>query len=123
MPVTSGGPRARVHRRSGFDRCVTAAATRPSALTTTFRWVAIVEACSWLALIVATLIKYTTDPQLEGGVKVLGPIHGGLFTLYVVLALVIAWKLKWGLKTLLVVLVDSVIPAGGFLVARRADLR
>ncbi|MHA3702030.1 DUF3817 domain-containing protein [Jatrophihabitans sp. YIM 134969] len=99
------------------------ATTRPSALFTTFRWVAVVEACSWLALIVATLVKYTTDPQMEGGVEVLGPVHGGLFTLYVVLALVVAWKLRWSFRTLVVVLVDSVLPAGGFLVARRDDLR
>ena len=96
---------------------------RPTALPTALRWVAVVEACSWLALIVATLIKYTTDPQMEGGVKVLGPIHGGLFVLYVVLALVVARQLRWSLKTLLVALIDSVLPAGGFLVARRDDLR
>lgn len=96
---------------------------RPPAVARVFRWVAVVEALSWLALIVATLIKYTTDPQMEGGVKVLGPVHGGLFTLYVVLALVVAWKLGWGVRTLAVVLVDSVVPTGGFLVARRPDLR
>lgn len=96
---------------------------RPTRLTAAFRWVAIVEALSWLALIVATGIKYTTDPMMEGGVKVLGPVHGALFTGYVVLALVVAWKLRWKLTTLFVVLVDSVIPGGGFLVARRADLR
>ncbi len=110
-------PATRAADPSAADR------SRPPTVAKVFRWVAVVEALSWLALIVATLIKYTTDPQMTGGVQVLGPVHGGLFTVYVVLALVVAWKSGWGLKTLLVVLVDSVVPTGGFLVARRADLR
>ena len=96
---------------------------RPPAVGTAFRVVAVAEALSWLALIVATLIKYTTHPQMVGGVQVLGPVHGGLFTLYVVLALVTAWKLHWNVRTLVVVLVDSFLPAGGLIVARRSDLR
>jgi integral membrane protein len=42
-----------------------------------FRWVAMAEATSWLVLIVATIVKYTTKSQLA--VHVMGPIHGALF--------------------------------------------
>jgi integral membrane protein len=85
-----------------------------------FRLVAIAEAASWLLLIVATIVKYSADaPQ---GVHVLGPIHGALFTGYVLLALVVAYQLRWKARTLLIVLAESVVPGGGFLAARRPEL-
>lgn len=85
-----------------------------------FRLVAIAEAASWLLLIVATIVKYSADAPL--GVHVLGPIHGALFTAYVLLALVVAYQLRWNLRTLVVVLAESVLPGGGFLAARRPEL-
>jgi integral membrane protein len=89
-----------------------------------FRVVAVVEAISWLLLIVATIVKYTTDPQQAAGVKVMGPVHGVLFIVYVLLVLFeVRRKLAWDVRTTLIVLIDSVIPFGGFVVARRADLR
>jgi integral membrane protein len=86
-----------------------------------FRLVALAEAISWLALIVATIVKYAADAPL--GVHVLGPIHGVLFLGYVVLALEVRRKLQWDARTLLLVLAESVVPGGGFLAARRPDLR
>ena len=85
-----------------------------------FRLVAMVEATSWLLLIVATLVKYAAHAPL--GVHVLGPIHGALFVVYVVLALALAVRLRWRARTVLVVLAESVLPGGGFLAARRPDL-
>jgi integral membrane protein len=85
------------------------------------RAVAVAEAISWLALIVATVVKYTADHPI--GVKILGPIHGVLFIAYVVLALAVRAQLRWNAKTLLIVLVDAVLPGGGLVVARRADLQ
>jgi integral membrane protein len=85
-----------------------------------FRWVAVVEAISWLVLIVATVVKYTADSP--GAVKVMGPIHGTLFIVYVVLAVALRSKLRWDLRSFATVLVESVIPGGGFLVIRRPDL-
>lgn len=58
----------------------------------------------------------------EGGVHILGQVHGALFVAYVVLALVLWRKNEWSSRTLTIVLVDSVLPAGGLWVARRADL-
>lgn len=85
------------------------------------RAVAVAETLSWLLLIVATVVKYTAGWQL--GVQILGPVHGTLFLIYVAVA-VITWRaLRWSLVTLAVVLIESFLPGGGFLVARRRDLR
>lgn len=86
-----------------------------------FRAVAIAEAVSWLALIVATIVKYTAEHPL--GVKILGPIHGVLFIAYVILAFAVRAQLRWNARTMLIVLVDAVLPGGGLVVARRADLK
>lgn len=87
-----------------------------------FRLVAIAEAISWLLLIVATVVKYTADNAI--GVHVMGPVHGVLFLAYVALVLFeVRGKLAWNGRTTLIVLADSIIPGGGFVVARRADLR
>jgi integral membrane protein len=85
-----------------------------------FRWVAIAEATSWLLLIVATVVKYTAHAPV--GVKILGPIHGVLFIAYVLLALNLRSTLRWPNRTLAIVLADAILPAGGFIVARRSDL-
>lgn len=92
-----------------------------SALPRWFRGVAVAEAVSWLLLIAATIVKYAADAPL--GVHVLGPIHGGLFIAYVLLALETKRRLDWDARTLLVVLAESIVPGGGFVAARRADLR
>jgi integral membrane protein len=86
-----------------------------------FRTVALVEAVSWLALIVATVVKYSADAPL--GVKILGPIHGALFIGYVLLALQLRAPMRWSAGTFLIVLIDAVVPGGGLLVARRPDLQ
>jgi integral membrane protein len=102
---------------------MTSTPTRNSRLTTPalFRVVAVLEALSWLILIAATIVKYAADAPL--GVKIMGPIHGVLFLVYVGLAIEVRRKLGWNARTTLIVLIDSVIPFGGFVVARRADLR
>lgn len=86
-----------------------------------FRGVAVAEALSWLALIVATVVKYTADRPL--GVRVLGPVHGVLFLAYLLLAFLVRAQLRWGARTLLIVLIDAVLPGGGLVVARRRDLQ
>jgi integral membrane protein len=85
------------------------------------RIVAVAEALSWLALIVATIVKYADSAPL--GVKILGPIHGVLFLAYVALAFEVRRRIAWDNRTTLIVLADSILPGGGFIVARRSDLR
>lgn len=97
--------------------------TQAPATIRLLRVVAAVEAISWLLLIVATVVKYSTDPHKALGVQIMGPIHGALFLVYVGLALEVRRRLAWDGRTTLIVLADSIIPGGGFVVARRADLR
>ena len=78
------------------------------------RYIAFAEATSFLALLVASFVKRTGGSEL--GVQILGPIHGGLFIAYVVIALNIRHDLGWSGKTTFWVLVAAVIPFGGYVV-------
>jgi integral membrane protein len=80
----------------------------------TFRWVALIEATSFLALLVATAIKRTDGG--EGGVQILGPIHGLLFIAYVVIAFAIRNEEGWSAKVTFWILVGAVLPFGGYVV-------
>jgi integral membrane protein len=71
--------------------------------------VAIAEALSWLGLLTGMYFKYLTDAG-ELGVKVFGPLHGGIFVLYVVLALVVSRANRWSLGTTALALACSVPP-------------
>ncbi len=81
------------------------------------RWVAVAEATSFLALLAATVVKYSADAPL--GVSILGPIHGLLFVAYVVLALMVWKPAGWSNAIGIGVLVGAVLPFGGFVVDRR----
>lgn len=56
------------------------------------RVVALLESLSFAVLLVGSVLKRTTGPDL---VPVLGPLHGALFTALVVLVLVCWRKLRW----------------------------
>jgi len=79
-----------------------------------FRIVALAEATSFLALLVASYVKHQGDGEL--GVSILGPIHGGLFLLYVALALVLRADAGWSTRTTLLILLGAVLPFGGYVV-------
>ncbi|MDQ3728132.1 MAG: DUF3817 domain-containing protein [Actinomycetota bacterium] len=82
----------------------------------TLRFVALAEATSFLALLVATYIKYENDSPI--GVEILGPIHGVLFLAYVAVALGVRASEGWNNLTTLAVLLGAVVPFGGFVVDR-----
>jgi len=82
----------------------------------TFRSVALAEATSFLALLVATVIKHSDGGAT--GVTILGPIHGILFLGYVFLALTTRIEAGWSPKTTLLVLLGAVLPFGGYVVDR-----
>ena len=86
-------------------------------LFNSFKVIALLEGISYILLLfVAVPIKYLADdPQY---VKLLGMPHGLLFIAYIILAVLLAPKLKWDGKTLLIVLVASVIPFGTFYIDR-----
>ena len=85
-------------------------------LERTFRLVAVLEATSFLMLLVATYVKYGHDEP--AGVEILGPIHGLLFLAYVLLAFAIAPRAGWSPRTTALVLIGAVLPFGGYVVDR-----
>lgn len=82
----------------------------------TLRYVALAEATSFLALLVATYIKYANDSP--AGVAILGPVHGTLFLAYVLITLNVREPARWSNRTTLAVLLGAVLPFGGFVVDR-----
>jgi integral membrane protein len=88
-----------------------------SPLVRAFRATALTEATSFIALLVATYVKYGHDEPI--GVQILGPVHGALFIAYVLLALTLRRRGGWSLGTTALVLLGAVLPFGGYLVDRR----
>jgi integral membrane protein len=82
----------------------------------TLRVVAIMEATSFLALLVATYFKHAEEAGI--GVSILGPIHGALFLSYVYLAWTLRESAGWDTRTTLLVLLGAVLPFGGYVVDR-----
>lgn len=76
------------------------------------RRVAIAEATSFLVLLVATVVKYSDGG--DGGVRVLGPIHGVLFLAYIGLVLVIRERTRWSARTTGLLALAAVLPFGGY---------
>jgi len=72
------------------------------------------EATSFIALLLASVIKRTGGGEL--GVQILGPIHGALFIVYVIVALNVRRELGWSGMTTFWVLVGAVVPFGGYVV-------
>lgn len=77
----------------------------------TFRVVAVFEAFTWAGLLVGMYFKYLGSGS-ELGVQIFGPLHGGAFIVYVLVALVAAYRLHWGAWPTLVALAASVPPLG-----------
>ncbi len=78
-----------------------------------FRLVAILEAFSWAGLLLGMLLKYVLTAQAALGtelVSIFGMIHGALVMIYVVLAVVVALRLRWGWPTLGLALAATVPP-------------
>ena len=81
----------------------------PRTVALAFRTVAVAEALSWIGLLAGMYVKYVPETS-EVGVQVFGPIHGAVFVVYVLVALVAARVLGWSRGTTLLALVASVPP-------------
>ncbi len=83
-----------------------------------FKIVALLEGVSYLLLLfVGVPMKHLADnPSM---VKAMGMPHGLLFVAYIFLAFLIKDQMKWDTKTLIVVLVASVLPFGTFYIAKK----
>jgi hypothetical protein len=119
-----GAERARSFANRGFGTWVSHSATQvphPRGLASihvhylrSLRWIAAVEATSFLALLVATYLKYQDHGAT--GVHILGPIHGVLFLAYVYLALQVRADKQWDNAMTFRVLLGAVLPFGGYVV-------
>ncbi|KAA9155764.1 DUF3817 domain-containing protein [Amycolatopsis acidicola] len=75
-----------------------------------FRVAAVAEAFSWAGLLIGMILKYGFHTSHEGGVPVLGMVHGVIFVLYVITSLSVFKPLGWRPKTLLLALLASIPP-------------
>ena len=83
--------------------------------------IAFAEAVSWVGLLTGMYFKYLGSPQTEVGVKVFGPIHGGIFIAFVVAALLVGIAFKWDAVTGLSALLGSIVPLGSVIFLIWAD--
>ena len=81
----------------------------PRTVASAFRVAAIAEACSWVGLLIGMFVKYVPETS-EIGVKIFGPVHGGIFVAYVLITLVAARVLRWSAGTTLLALAASIPP-------------
>jgi integral membrane protein len=86
-----------------------------------FRLIAFAEALSWVGLLVGMYFKYLGSPRTEIGVKVFGPVHGGIFVAFVVAALLVGIAYKWGVLTWVMALLGSIVPLGSVIFLIWAD--
>lgn len=82
----------------------------PARVRTWFRIVAFAEACSWLGLLIGMAFKYLPEDGNEIGVKIFGPIHGGIFVVFVLTCLVARTAFRWSLRTTALALISSIPP-------------
>jgi len=78
-----------------------------------FKIISYLEGISYLLILFVTMpLKYIfASPQPN---QVVGMAHGFLFILYIAVAFLVKTKLNWNFKTLIIVLLCSIIPFGTF---------
>lgn len=83
-----------------------------------FRWISILEGISFLVLLfLAMPLKYFFDyPQM---VQVVGMAHGILFIAYLFGAIWMYKPLNWTMRTLIIVVVCSMVPFGPFYIENK----
>ncbi|BBX29999.1 DUF3817 domain-containing protein [Mycolicibacterium alvei] len=86
-----------------------------------FRLIALAEAVSWAGLLIGMYFKYLGTPSTEIGVKVFGPIHGGVFLAFVVAAVLVGVARKWDIGTWILALLASIVPMGSVIFVMWAD--
>lgn len=75
-----------------------------------FRAIAVLEAVSWIGLLVGMYFKYLGTPRTEIGVKVFGTAHGLIFIAFVVVGVLTGIAFKWAMSTWSLALLASVVP-------------
>ena len=87
-----------------------------SGALTRFRFMAYVVGVGLLLLVVAMIIKYAGDDA--GMMQVVGPVHGFLYAVYLVLTVDLALKARWSIKGTVLVLLAGTIPFVSFYAER-----
>lgn len=81
------------------------------------RWAGVIEGISFLLLLfIAMPLKYGAG--FDMAVTVVGAAHGGLFVLYVAIALFVWVQKRWPFLRMLIAVIVSVIPFGPFVFER-----
>jgi integral membrane protein len=91
------------------DAAQATVARTPSTQARWFRIVAVAEAISWTGLLIGMLFKYVLSGD-EFGVHLFGPIHGGIFVVYLLTVAVVCRPLRWSGPTVLLALAASIPP-------------
>ena len=79
----------------------------------TLRIIALLEGLSFLGLLfIAMPMKYFMD--MPTAVKIPGMAHGGLFVVYILLAIVVGLDKNWNTKQFAIVILGSILPFGTF---------
>jgi integral membrane protein len=81
----------------------------PDSTLRLFRIAAVLEAISWAGLLTGMFFKYVVVHN-EIGVKVAGPIHGGLFLLYLLSVVLIRERREWDRRTTFLALGAGIPP-------------
>ncbi|AKS33140.1 DUF3817 domain-containing protein [Mycolicibacterium goodii] len=85
------------------------------------RLIGLAEAVSWAGLLVGMYFKYLGSPRTEIGVKVFGPIHGGVFLAFLAVAVLVGLAFKWSIRTWGLALLASIVPLGSVIFIMWAD--
>ena len=80
------------------------------------RVISLVEGLSFLTLLTFAVLKRTND--WPTGVHVMGPVHGGLFILYLLATWDVSKRLGWATSTTVKVALAAVPPFAPFFVER-----
>lgn len=86
-----------------------------------FRFVALLEAASWVGLLIGMYFKYLGTPPTEVGVKIFGPVHGAIFVAFVAVAILAGIAFGWAVGTWLWAFVASIVPLGSVIFVMWAE--
>jgi integral membrane protein len=82
-----------------------------------FRFMAYVVGVGLLGLVIAMFVKYFGGNP--GMMQVVGPVHGFLYAVYLVITVDLALKARWSIKGTALVLLAGTIPFVSFYAERR----
>jgi integral membrane protein len=88
-----------------------------------FRLIALLEAVSWVGLLIGMYFKYLGSPRTEVGVQVFGMAHGLIFIAFVLTGLLVGIAGKWSVGTWSLALLASIVPLCSVIFLIWADRR